>query len=127
MLGGTSLERTDRHPTLGKGVVVGTNASVLGPIHLGDGAKVGSNSVVIRDVPEGATVVGVPGREVAADRGARKALDHANLPDPVAQVISRLLDTIETLERRLHALESGATPLAGREHEHTDFDESGKG
>ena len=132
VLGGTSLERKERHPTLGRGVVVGTNASVLGPIHLGDGAKVGSNSVVIRDVPEGATVVGVPGRVVTPDKtGARQALDHANLPDPIAQLVARLMDNIETLETRLAEVErqkggKRAGRLAGREHELSSFEGDGE-
>ena len=132
VLGGTSLERKERHPTLGRGVVVGTNASVLGPIHLGDGAKVGSNSVVIRDVPEGATVVGVPGRVVTPDKtGTRQALDHANLPDPIAQLVTRLMDNIETLEARLAEVERTkggrrSAKLAGREHELSTFEGDGE-
>jgi len=132
VLGGTSLERKERHPTLGRGVVVGTNASVLGPIHLGDGAKVGSNSVVIRDVPEGATVVGVPGRVVTSEKsGVRQGLDHANLPDPIAQLMTRLMDNIETLETRLAEVERTKSPkrsakLAGREHELSAFEGDGE-
>ena len=128
VLGGTSLARKERHPTLGRGVVVGTNASVLGPIHLGDGAKVGSNSVVIRDVPEGATVVGVPGRVVTPDKASvLQALDHANLPDPIAQVVARLMDNIETLEARLAEVEQTrgskrSARLAGRDHELSAFE-----
>jgi len=65
-LGGTSWEKAKRHPTLGKNVVVGAGAKILGPITIGDDARVGSNSVVVRDVPAGATVVGIPGRIVIA-------------------------------------------------------------
>lgn len=105
VLGGTSLERTVRHPHLGRNVVVGSNASVLGGIHLGDGAKVGSGSVVIRDVPAGATVVGVPGRVVIDEQGRRVGAladhAHADLPDPVAEAIGRLTRRIDELEGRL--------------------------
>src|SRR5882762_1027517 len=63
-LGGTSWNKGKRHPTLGKGVVVGAGAKILGPIIIGDCAKVGSNAVVVKDVPPGATVVGIPGHVV---------------------------------------------------------------
>ena len=66
-LGGTSWKEGKRHPTLGKGVVVGAGAKILGPITIGDGAKIGSNAVVGRDVPANATVVGIPGRVVRGD------------------------------------------------------------
>ena len=66
-LGGTSLQRTKRHPTLGRNVTVGSGAAVLGAIHIGDGAKIGANSVVVKDVPPNATVVGIPGRVVLQD------------------------------------------------------------
>ena len=75
-LGGTSWAKGKRHPTLGKGVVIGAGAKVLGPITVGDGAKIGSNAVVVKDVPANATVVGVPGRvleEVAPQHAARFA------------------------------------------------------
>ena len=76
-LGGTSLYRgTKRHPTLGKGVVVGAGAKVLGGFTVGDGAKIGSNAVVLKEVPAGATVVGIPGRIVEEKRegqGARRS------------------------------------------------------
>ncbi len=96
VLGGVSQARVRRHPRLGRDVVVGSNACVLGAIDVGEGARIGSGSVVIRDVPAGATVVGVPGRVVA---GHRDAMDqHADLPDPVAEAIERLdrrLDRVE--------------------------------
>ncbi|MCB9521389.1 MAG: serine O-acetyltransferase [Myxococcales bacterium] len=126
VLGGTSLARTERHPTLGRGVVVGTNACILGPIHVGDGAKIGSNSVVVRDVPEGATAVGVPGKVAAAPHDSRARLMHAHgdLPDPVASVLQALVDEVETLRRRLAALE-GEGGLAGRDGEMDRFEGSG--
>ena len=125
VLGGTSLERTERHPTLGKGVVVGTNACVLGPIQIGDGARVGSNSVVIRDVPAASTVVGVPGKVAGPGRRAQMSLYHANLPDPVAQVVQELVDELEALRVRVRELEEGRVQprMMGRTHELSALDD----
>jgi len=107
VLGGTSLEKGKRHPTLGKRVVVGSNSCVLGPIKIGDGAKIGSGSVVIKDVPAGATVVGVPGKIVEKRTAEKLALDfeHGNLPDPVADVVKIMLKMQHELEQRLNKLE----------------------
>lgn len=104
VLGGTSREKTKRHPTLGNRVVVGAGAILLGPIKVGDGAKIGAGSVVIKDVPENATVVGVPGR-IVISREPRKIsgvdLDHNKLPDPVIEVLHRLEKRIENLEKKV--------------------------
>jgi serine O-acetyltransferase len=108
VLGGTTLKKRKRHPTLGSRVEVGSNACILGAITIGDGARIGSGSVVIKSVPEGATVVGVPGRILRA-KGERKPtfdLEHGNLPDPLAEVTRSLLKTQERLEERLKKLES---------------------
>lgn len=106
VLGGTSLDRHKRHPSLGRGVVVGSNACILGNIQVGDGARVGSGSVVIRDVPAGATAVGVPSR-IVSTTGSHAPLDHADLPDPVASVLRSLLSDIEGLTERVAQLERG--------------------
>lgn len=106
VLGGTSLERSKRHPTLGRGVVVGSNACVLGNITIGDGARVGSGSVVVRDVPPGATAVGVPGR-IVSTTVSRGPLDHGDLPDPMATLVRALMSQLEALQRRVEALEGG--------------------
>lgn len=110
VLGGTSMERSVRHPQLGRHVVVGSNACILGAIPVGDSARIGSGSVVVRPVPEGATVVGVPGRVVPerADRRARfdATLDHASLPDPVAEMVRSLRDENDHLRQRLARIES---------------------
>lgn len=100
-LGGTSWNPGKRHPTLGSGVVVGAGAKILGPITVGDGARVAANSVVIEAVPQGATVVGIPGRVVAPRRRTTHGfdLDHHLIPDPVGKAIACVLDRLAQLER----------------------------
>jgi serine O-acetyltransferase len=105
-LGGTSWSQGKRHPTLEDGVIVGAGAKVLGPITLGAGAKVGANSVVIKDVPSQKTIVGIPGKLVqSGDVGSLNPygvdLNHHLIPDPVADAIACLVDRINTLETRL--------------------------
>jgi len=106
VLGGTALEKVKRHPTIENDVVIGSGASVLGPITVGRGAKIGAGSVVIRPVPPGATVVGVPARiaETHPSVSAGK-LDHDKLPDPGLIVISQILDRLSRLEDKFHAHE----------------------
>lgn len=106
VLGGTSLEKKKRHPTVEDGVVIGTDAIILGPVTIGMGAKIGAGSVVVRSVPPGATVVGVPGRIAGPEcPGGGTVLDHGNLPDPMLRVVSRLLDRQNRLEERLRVME----------------------
>ena len=106
VLGGTTLDRKLRHPQVGSNVVLGTNACVLGAIHVGDGARIGSGSVVVSDVEAAATVVGVPAR-VIVPKSQRfdAALDHANLPDPVSDMIRALAQQNEALRERVAVLE----------------------
>lgn len=106
VLGGTALEKTKRHPTIENDVVIGSGASVLGPITVGRGAKIGAGSVVIRSVPPGATVVGVPAK-IAEPQPSVSAgqLDHNKLPDPVLTVISQMLDRLSRLEEEFKAHE----------------------
>jgi len=108
VLGGTTLEKKKRHPTIGNNVVIGSRAIILGAITIGDGARVGSGSVVIKSVPPGCTVVGVPGRIVEEQRVARIDLDHDRLPDPVAEAIRLVLDEQDQLAERIKRLESAA-------------------
>ncbi len=102
-LGGVSLEHGKRHPTLEDHVVVGAGARVLGPIRLGKGARVGANSVVVRDVPAGATVVGSPAREAGRRDpalGERILLQHDRMPDPVAAALAEMAERLARLERK---------------------------
>ncbi len=104
VLGGVSQQKIKRHPTIGNRVVIGAGAILLGPIKVGDGAKIGAGSVVINDVPADSTVVGVPGRAVIK-KAPRKVsgvdLDHNKLPDPIIEVLHRLEKRIENLEKRM--------------------------
>ena len=115
-LGGTGKETGKRHPTVQDGVIVGTGARVLGPVVLGEGAKVGAGSIVIKDVPPNSTVVGNPGRPVIVD-GQRVPRDvhhpdieHTRLPDPVAEALACLVRRIGELEREVKDLREGRTP-----------------
>ncbi|HEY6839370.1 MAG TPA: serine O-acetyltransferase [Geobacteraceae bacterium] len=105
-LGGVSWEKVKRHPTLGDNVVVGSGAKVLGPFTVGNNSKIGSNSVVVKEVPENATVVGIPGRVVmATEKPTEKVdLEHGKLPDPEAKAISCLFDQLRELERKYSQL-----------------------
>src|SRR5580692_2171853 len=107
VLGGTSLERKVRHPQVGNNVVIGSNACILGAIHVGEYARIGSGSVVVRDVPPEATVVGVPARVIVPlHHRFDAALDHANLPDPVTDLVRALAHQNERLRERLSAIEA---------------------
>jgi serine O-acetyltransferase len=106
VLGGTALENVKRHPTIEDGVILGSGATILGPIRIGKGAKVGAGSVVVRSVPPGATVVGVPGRIAGPEHGpTRDEPTEEVMPDPMLRVISRLLDRQNQLEERLRTIE----------------------
>jgi serine O-acetyltransferase len=116
VLGGTSLNEGKRHPTLGNGVIAGAGAKILGPITIGDGARIGSNAVVLKDVPAGATMVGVPARQVvrapAQDRSNFCAYGQdPDLPDPVARVIDAMCSDVATLRARVAELEGQLTGL----------------
>jgi serine O-acetyltransferase len=107
-LGGTSLAHTKRHPTLGKNVTVGASAVVIGAIVVGDNARVGSGSVVVRDVPDNATVVGIPAHVVALDGKPVRAVPdrpQVEMPDPNADAINHLQRRLDALEARLAQVE----------------------
>lgn len=116
-LGGTTWQKGKRHPTLGTGVVVGAGAKVLGPINIGDDARIGSNAVVTREVPAGATVVGIPGRIVAQQKAFKQRVFDAygtpqSASDPVETAIDGLLDHIHQLDECV-------------KHMHTALDQAG--
>jgi len=111
-LGGTGFETGKRHPTVQDNVTIGSGAKLLGPIEVGHGAKIGANSVVVRDVPANSTVVGVPGHPVRIDgrRIEGPDTDWIHLPDPVADAIRGLSARVGELERMVAEL--GGTPPA---------------
>ncbi|KPK37578.1 MAG: serine acetyltransferase [Gammaproteobacteria bacterium SG8_47] len=116
-LGGTSWQKGKRHPTLGNNVVVGAGAKVLGPITLGDGARVGSNAVVVKDVAAGNTIIGVPGHVVKkrTERDERRKAFAArigfdaygqapDMPDPIENAINALLDHIHVMDQQMERM-----------------------
>jgi serine O-acetyltransferase len=112
-LGGTSLSHAKRHPTLGRNVIVGVNSTVLGAIAIGDNARIGGGSVVVKDVPANATVVGVPARIVAQDGKPIRAVPdrpQVDMPDPTADALVVLQRKVDQLEKRLIELETGEGP-----------------
>ena len=113
-LGGTSWQAGKRHPTLGNNVVVGAGAKILGPIKVNDGARIGSNAVVVREVNANTTVTGVPGREVVQRTDAQKKREDIarkmgfdaygatqDMSDPVADTVNRMLDHIHKMDERM--------------------------
>ena len=125
-LGGTSWQKGKRHPTLQDDVVVGAGAKVLGPISIGRGARIGSNAVVVRDVPDNSTVVGVPGRlierqqdsvdtqhreKIASKMGFDAYGSTQDMPDPVANAINTMLDHIHVMDQRLEEMSRGLQSL----------------
>jgi len=124
-LGGTSWNKGKRHPTLENGVVVGAGAKVLGPFTVGAGAKIGSNAVVTKAVPAGATAVGIPGRVITRpdddQEAARQAIAEKygfdayglgqEMPDPIARAIGQLLDHLQAVDGRLEGMCKALTAL----------------
>lgn len=107
-LGGTGKQRGKRHPTIGSHVVVGAGAKVLGPIIIGDYVKIGANSVVLQDVPDHSTVVGIPGKivRIKDERVADEALmDHIHIPDPIADRFIDLQLQIDALKKELERIQ----------------------
>ncbi|MGP4042248.1 serine O-acetyltransferase [Gracilibacillus sp. D59] len=104
-LGGTGKEKGKRHPTLKDNALVATGAKVLGSITIGESSKVGAGSVVLKDVPDHSTVVGIPGRIVIQNgEKVRKDLDHHKLPDPISEVLKEMDDEVQQLKKELEEL-----------------------
>jgi serine O-acetyltransferase len=114
VLGGTTLEKKKRHPTIGNGVEMGAGSIALGPITIGDGARVGSGSVVVKSVPPGVTVVGIPGRVVTKREKPAMDLEHGKLPDPVTEAVRLVLKDQHGLAERLKRLEEAMGITAPR-------------
>jgi serine O-acetyltransferase len=105
-LGGTGKETGKRHPTVGSSVVVGAGAKVLGNILIGNNVRIGAGSVVLRDIPENCTVVGIPGRITRPNKTTGNALAHENLRDAEAEAIQALFEKVKALEKQVEYLQS---------------------
>jgi serine O-acetyltransferase len=115
-LGGTTWNKGKRHPTLGRGVVIGAGAKVLGPLVVGDGARIGSNAVVVKDVPPGATAVGIPARVILGEQDRTREEKAASLgfsayavtskaeDDPLAKAVQGLLDHSVEMDKRIELI-----------------------
>jgi serine O-acetyltransferase len=114
-LGGTSLEKGKRHPTIGDRVVIGAGAKVLGAITIGEDSRIGANAVAVKSVPPNSVVVGVPGQVVRRSQPQRASsapdLNHASLPDVVGVALTQLLERVDSLESRLNGHASTQTHL----------------
>ncbi len=105
-LGGTSLEKKKRHPTIGNGAEIGAGAIVLGPIKIGDKARIAAGSVVVTDVPSGATAIGVPGRiGLGFSFEEIRRLEHGKIPDPISDALQLVIQGHEKLAERIQKLE----------------------
>lgn len=125
VLGGTSLKKGKRHPTVGNNVVIGAGAIALGAITIGDGARIGSGSVVIKSIPPEVTVVGVPGRIVQDYHGSVSDLEHAEMPDPVRETLKLIIDEQNRLKKRIRHIETSTGILSvmsssGEQHSRDD-------
>ena len=105
-LGGTGKDLGKRHPTLGNNVMIGAGAKVLGPMYIGDNSKVAANAVVLTEIPENSTAVGIPAKVVKREGVRVDQLDHVHIPDPVAQQIRRLEEKLASLESELESIKS---------------------
>lgn len=114
-LGGTGKEKGKRHPTIGNNVVIGSGAKVLGSFRVGDNSNIGSNAVVLREVPDNCTVVGNPGRVVRRN-GERVGdrLDHTQLPDPVIEMLRAMQKEIDDLKKEVHDLKQEGNEIHDR-------------
>ena len=109
-LGGTGKDTGKRHPTLGKNVMVGSGAKILGPLHVGDNCKIASNAVLLHSIDADSTAVGVPARVVRVKnvKQENERLDHVHTPDPMQQELSRVYQEMAKLQARVQELEAAA-------------------
>jgi len=125
-LGGTTWEKTKRHPTLANGVIVGAGAKVLGAITIGEQSRIGANSVVLRDVPAHSTVVGIPGTVVSTTesliQNGRLNLDHHLLANPVAEALAHVLKMIDDVNARIDAFHPAPPAEASKVDEEIERD-----
>lgn len=117
VLGGTSLKKIKRHPTIGNGVVIGSGAKIIGNIKIGNCSKVGAGSVVLKSVPDGSTVVGIPGRVVHEERKCAIDLDHGKLPDPIAEALKFILERQNEMERQIKEMTTSTDLLKMKDNE----------
>lgn len=103
-LGGTGKDTGKRHPTIGNNVLIGAGAKILGPFKVGDGAKIAANAVVLSEVAENSTCVGVPGRIVRREGKRPLNLDQVHIPDPVSQEMCKMLIKIEAMQKEIEEL-----------------------
>lgn len=103
-LGGTRLDKGKRHPTIGNNVVLGTGAKILGPFRVGDRSMIGANSVVISEVPDDSTVIGVPGHILSVGGAMVDDLNHSDIPDPIANAIECITDKVIDIEKEVRRL-----------------------
>ena len=103
-LGGVSTQKGKRHPTIGDNVIIGAGSKILGPLNIGSTSKIGANSVVINDIPNNSTVVGIPGKVVSQNTSSEPDLSHNKLPDPSAEDILKLNEEIRNIKEELEKL-----------------------
>jgi serine O-acetyltransferase len=120
VMGGTSLKKEKRHPTLEDHVIVGTGASVIGPVRIGEGSRIGAGAVVVSSSPPWSTIVGIPGKVIEGDNARHNLmeLDHAKLPDPVARAMGNLIEKLNQIGVRMEEIEERQDCLEDKVSEH---------
>jgi len=119
-LGGTSLKKEKRHPTLEDHVMVSAGASVIGPVRIGEGSRIGAGAVVVSSSPPWSTIVGIPGKVIEGDNARHDVmeLDHAKLPDPVARAMGNLIEKLNRMGVRMEEIEERQDCLEDKVSEH---------
>ncbi len=119
-LGGTSLKKEKRHPTLEDHVMVSAGAAVIGPVHIGRGSRIGAGAVVVSSAPPYSTIVGIPGKVIEGESARQDvmALEHAKLPDPVARALNQLVEQINRVTARMAEVEERQDCLEDKVSEH---------